>query len=223
MLKIQMGLPLENSISLTDKLEELATKQKIINQKSDEFDKSSHIDYQIGLNNIEQKKLLVKLEKSKALPSLALSLNTGYNAFSNDFSFFSNAQQYLNFTNLGVSLNIPVFSSFARRSRTQQAQIEHDKSKDLLKDIERMLTLEHQKIKSEFDFCIEELKTNKTNLKLSERIENKQQIKFREGLSTSFEFSEAQRQLYSSQQYYLQSLVNLVNKKAELDKLTNQQ
>lgn len=223
MLKIQMGFPLENDLILTDNLEDLATKQELLNQTKQEFNKSQHIDFQLGLNNVEKNRLLVLLEKSKALPSLGLALNTGYNAFSNDFSFFNSSQRYLNFTNVGVSLNIPVFSSFARRSRTQQAQIEYDKSKDLLKDIERLLTLEHQKLLSEFDYSVEELQTNKNNLKLAERIENKQQIKFKEGLSTSFEFSEAQRQLYSAQQYYLQSLVNLVNKKAELDKLTNQQ
>ena len=223
MLKIQMGMPLENQIILADKLEDLATKQEILKNKESEFNKTAHIDYVIGLNNVEKNRLLVKLEKSKSLPTLSLSLNTGYNAFSNDFTFFNNTQQYFNFTNIGASLNIPIFSSFARRSRTQQAKIEYDKSKDLLKDIDRMLTLEHQKLKSEFDFCIEELNTNKNNLKLAERIENKQQIKFKEGLSTSFEFSEAQRQLYGAQQFYLQSLVNLVNKKAELDKLTNQQ
>jgi outer membrane protein TolC len=223
MLKIQMGMPLENQIILVDKLEDLATKQEILKNKESEFNKTGHIDYVIGLNNVEKNRLLVKLEKSKSLPTLSVSLNTGYNAFSNDFTFFNNTQQYFNFTNIGASLNIPIFSSFARRSRTQQAKIEYDKSKDLLKDIDRMLTLEHQKLKSEFDFCIEELNTNKNNLKLAERIENKQQIKFKEGLSTSFEFSEAQRQLYGAQQFYLQSLVNLVNKKAELDKLTNQQ
>ena len=61
--------------------------------------------------------------------------------------------------------------------------------------------------------------TNQSNLKLAERIEQKQQIKFKEGLSTSFEFAEAQRQLYSAQQMYLQSMINVINKKAALDNL----
>lgn len=222
MLKIQMGMDLEDELILTDKLDDLVTKQAVLNSNKSNFSVNENIDYKISQNNVEQKRLLHKLEKSKYLPSLGLALNTGYNAFSNDFSFFNSSQRYLNFTNVAVNLNVPIFSSFMRKSRTDQAKIEHDKSKDLMKDTERLLTLEHQKLTSEFDFCVEELNTNKNNLKLAERIENKQQIKFREGLSTSFEFSEAQRQLYSAQQYYLQSLVNLVNKKAELNKLTNQ-
>lgn len=222
MLKIQMGMPLEDEMTLSDNLEDLAKKEALMATTSKNFNFNQHIDYKLSLNNVEQKKLLKKLEQSKYLPSLGLALNTGYNAFSNDFSFFNSSQRYLNFTNVGVSLNVPIFSSFMRKSRVDQAEIEFDKSKDLLNDVERMLKLEYQKLSSEFDFCLEELNTNKNNLKLAERIENKQQIKFKEGLSTSFEFSEAQRQLYSAQQFYLQSLVNLVNKKAELDKLTQQ-
>jgi outer membrane protein TolC len=56
-------------------------------------------------------------------------------------------------------------------------------------------------------------------LSLAERIENKQQIKFKEGLSSSFDFTEAQQQLYSKQQDYLQSMVDIINKKASLEKI----
>ena len=60
---------------------------------------------------------------------------------------------------------------------------------------------------------------NKENLKLAERIEKKQEIKFKEGLSSSFDFTQAQRQLYSSQQSYLQTMVDVINKKAALEKV----
>jgi outer membrane protein TolC len=73
MLKIQMGMPLENQIILADKLEDLATKQEILKNKESEFNKTAHIDYVIGLNNVEKNRLLVKLEKSKSLPTLSLS------------------------------------------------------------------------------------------------------------------------------------------------------
>ena len=63
---------------------------------------------------------------------------------------------------------------------------------------------------------------SKENLRLAERIENKQQIKFKEGISSSFEFTEAQRQLYAAQQDYLQAMIEVISKKATLDKISNQ-
>ena len=59
------------------------------------------------------------------------------------------------------------------------------------------------------------------NLKLAERIEAKQEIKFREGLSTSFDFADAQKQLYTAQQELLQAMLDVINKRATLEKLIN--
>ena len=67
--------------------------------------------------------------------------------------------------------------------------------------------MELEQAKTEYNFSVEEFETSKQNLALAERIEKKQQVKFFEGLSTSFELSEAQRQLYSMQQNYLQNML----------------
>ena len=150
-------------------------------------------------------------------------MNFGYNAFGNQFAFFTPNQNWLNYSNLGVSLNIPIFSSLARSSRTQQAKIALDKATTQLNEAEQKLKLQYAAAKSEYEFSIEEYTTAKTNLNLAERIEKKQQIKFSEGLSSSFDFSEAQRQLYSTQQNYLQSMVNIISKKAALEKIINKQ
>jgi outer membrane protein TolC len=165
--------------------------------------------------------LLLKLEKSKELPSLGAALNYGYNAFENQFDFFSKNQKWNNFANLGISLNVPLFSSFGTSARKQQAKIALEQAKTNLTETEQKLTLQFQKAKSDYEYSIEQLATSKDNLKLAERIENKQQIKFKEGLSSSFNLSEAQRQLYAAQQNSLQAMIDVINKKAALEKLIN--
>ena len=162
----------------------------------------------------------LKLEKSKALPTLSAGVNFGYNAFGNEFTFFNSGQQYFNYSNLGVNLNVPIFSSFARSARTQQAKIALEKANTDLIETEQKLKLAYQSAKSDYEYSVEQYNSSKESLKLAERIENKQQIKFREGLSTSFDFTEAQRQLYTSQQNYLQTMVDVINKKAALEKIT---
>jgi outer membrane protein TolC len=169
----------------------------------------------------EQRLLELKLQKSKALPSLGAAFNFGYNSFANEFDFANGDQKWNRFSNLGVSLNVPLFSSLGRSAKTQQAKIALDQAKTQLTQTEQQLKLEYERAKSDYDFSIEEYATSKSNLSLAERIEKKQEIKFREGLSSSFDFSEAQRQLYTSQQNYLQSMVNIINKKAALEKIVN--
>ena len=221
MLKLILGINLDNELTLTEKLDELTQKNVDLLLLQEEFKATNNIDYQIGENLQESKRLLLKYERSRELPSLGAALNYGYNAFENKFNFFSKDQKWNNFANLGVSLNVPLFSSFGSSAKKQQARIALEQATTKLTETEQNLKLQFEKAKSDYEFTIEEFATNKTNLKLAERIENKQQIKFKEGLSTSFNLSEAQRQLYTAQQTYLQSMVNVINKKATLEKLLN--
>lgn len=221
MLKLVLGIELNETLNLTDNLDTLAIQNVDLIALNTEFSVQNNIDYKIGLNSEESSRLLLKLEKSKALPSLYANFNFGYNAFSNTFSFLERDQRWLNFTNVGVGLNVPIFSSLGRTARTQQAKIAYEQAKTKLKETEQKLLLEFQSAKTDYEYSVEQFTVSKENLRLAERIESKQQIKFKEGISTSFEFTEAQRQLYSAQQNYLQAMVDVINKKATLDKLTN--
>ncbi len=221
MLKITLGIEINDDLKLTDKLDTLTTNNLDLAITKDPFSISNNIDYQMMLNFNEQRRLELKLQKSKALPSLAANLNYGYNAFSNTFSFFTPDQKWNKFSNLGVGLNVPIFSSFGRSAKTQQAKIAFEQAKTQLIETEQKLQLQYESARSEYEFSIEEYATSKSNLNLAERIEKKQQIKFTEGLSSSFDFSEAQRQLYTAQQNYLQSMVNIINKKAALETIIN--
>jgi outer membrane protein TolC len=175
----------------------------------------------MAMNFQEQRSLELKLQKAKALPSLAANLNFGYTAFGNEFQFFSREQNWFNYSNIGVGLNVPIFSSFARRSRTQQAKIALDQARTQLSEAEQKLKLQFAATKSDYELSIEEYANAKSNLSLAERIEKKQQIKFSEGLSSSFDYNDAQRQLYAGQQTYLKSMVDVINKKAALEKIIN--
>ena len=221
MLKLVLGIDLDNQLELKDKLDALTQSNIDLALLSSEFNVTNNIDYQIGENMQTSKKLLLKYEKSKALPTLSAGVNFGYNSFSNNFSFFNGDQKWNNFSNLGVNLSVPIFSSGGRSSRTQQAKIAFEQSKTKLTETEQKLKLQFESAKSDYDYSLAQLTTSKSNLNLAERIENKNQIKFKEGLSSSFDLTEAQRQLYSSQQNYLQTMLDVINKRATLEKILN--
>lgn len=221
MLKLVLGIDIEKNLTLKDNLDNLAKQNIDLNAMSSEFNVQENIDYKIGANTLESNRLLVKLEKSKALPSLGANVNFGYNTFGNEFTMFNSDQKWFNYSNLGVALNIPIFSSLGRSARTQQAKIAYEQSKTKLKETEQQLLLQYQTAKNDYEYSVELYAVSKENLSLAERIEHKQSIKFKEGISSSFEYTEAQRQLYSAQQDYLQSMIDVINKKTALDKIIN--
>ena len=122
---------------------------------------------------------------------------------------------------LGVSLNVPLFSSLARSSRTQRAKINLDIADIQLKETEERLSLEAKMARSDYQLSIENYQTAKKNLDLAEKIEKKQRIKFVEGISSSFDLTQAQNQLYSQQQTFIQSMLDVIAKKAALENALN--
>lgn len=221
MLNISLGIPIENTTILTDTLESLMETNMDVTLLSKRFSIKNHIDFKIATNNREGVRLLLLLEKSKALPTLKAFVNFGYAGNSNTFDFLNKTQKWYDSSLLGVSLNIPIFSSFERRSKTKQAKIELENTDILLEEITQKLNLEVANAKSEYQFSIEHYESAKQNLTLAQRIEKKQQVKFFEGVSTSFDLSQAQNQLYTQQQYYIQSMLDVIAKKAALENALN--
>jgi outer membrane protein len=222
LLKLVLGIAIENDLTLTDKLNTLAQNNIDLGLAQTSFLVENTIDYKIQENVVQSNKLLVLLQKSSALPTLAAAYNFGYNAFGNQFQFFNSNQRWLNYSNVGLSLNVPIFSSLGRSAKTQQAKIALEQSKTKMLQVEQTLKLQFEKAKSDYEYSLEQLNTTKSSLTLAERIENKQQTKLKEGLSSSFDLSEAQRQLYTAQQNYLQAMLDVINKKATLEKIVTQ-
>ncbi|KQC30426.1 TolC family protein [Flagellimonas eckloniae] len=222
MLNLMMGLPIQNPTILTENLDDLAQKQINLGLLDTEFKMENNVDYKLANNLNEQRFYELKLAKSRALPSLNAFVNYGGSSFSDSFNFLSSGQQWFGQSILGFDLNIPIFSSLGRSATTQRAKIALDKAKTQLTEAQEQIRLQLESSKSDYILAIEEYDTSKQNLKLAERIENKNQIKYSEGLATSFELRQAQTQLYATQQEYLQSMVDVINSKTELETIINQ-
>lgn len=221
MFNLIIGLPIETPTILAENLDELTENQIDFKLLETPFSLSNNVDYKLMTNLNEQRQLELKLAKSRALPTLSGFVNYGTSAFSNEFTFFNGDQDWFDSSVLGVEMNIPIFSSFKRTASTQRARIALEKAKTQMEETEQMLQLQWERAKSNYTLAIDEYQTSKDNLALAERIERKNQIKYDEGIATSFELREAQTQLYSSQQEYLQSMVDVINQKTELETVLN--
>jgi len=221
MLNITLGIEYSAPLELTDTLESLAFQNLANETINAESDVTVTLDYQIADNDKRSKELLVKLEQSKALPRLSGFINGGYNTFADDFVFLDNNTDWFGFSLLGLNLDIPIFSSGMRGAATQRAKINLEKAKDDLTEVEQLLKLQIATAKSKYQFATEDYFNKKRNLDLAERIAQKNETKFFEGIGSSFELRQAQTQLYSAQQQLLQTMLDVINAKAELETITN--
>ncbi len=221
MLNLVMGIAIDAPTELEENLDDLAQKQIDFGLLESEFNIENNVDFKLATNLNQQRYYEWKLAKSRALPTLNSFVNYGTSAFADGFDFFSSDQQWFDSSVLGFDLSIPIFSSGKRSAGTARAKIALEKAKTQLSEAEEQIRLQLESSKSNYILAIEQYETAKENLNLAERIENKNQIKYAEGLASSFELRQAQTQLYDAQQNYLQSMVEVINKKTELETILN--
>lgn len=221
MLNLVMGIAIESPTQLKENLDDLAQRQIDFGLLDAEFNIENNVDFKLATNLNQQRFYEWKLAKSRALPTLNSFLNYGSSAFADDFNFLNGDQQWFDSSVLGFDLSIPLFSSGKRSAGTARAKIALEKAKTQLTEAEEQIRLQLESSKSNYVLAIEQYETAKDNLSLAERIENKNQIKYSEGLASSFELRQAQTQLYDAQQDYLQSMVQVINSKTELETIIN--
>tara|TARA_R110002050_G_scaffold48356_3_gene112468 strand:+ start:18549 stop:19910 length:1362 start_codon:yes stop_codon:yes gene_type:complete len=221
MLNLTMGIATDAPTTLSENLDDLAHKQTDLALVASDFDIKNNVDYKLALNLNEQRYFELKLQKSKALPTLNAFINYGSSSYNDQFNFLGSEAEWFDSSILGFDLSIPIFSSLKRSASTQRAKIALDKAKTQLSEAEQQIRLQLEQAKSNYILAIEQYDTNKQNLSLAERIERKNQVKYSEGIASSFELRQAQLQLYDAQNTYLQSMVDVINTKTELETVLN--
>lgn len=220
-LKILLGYNENDTLTLKSSLESVINSQILEMPKLESWDINSNIDIKIANTNVEYKRLEYKLEQSKSLPKLSTFISGAYTGNSNSFSFYNQNQKWFGSALIGVSIDVPIFSSLGRSASSQMAKISYEQSKTNLETAQQQIKVSAKNAKANYELAIDNLYATKSTMSLAERIENKNQIKFSQGMVSSFELRQAQIQLYNSQKKYLDALKNLVSKKIELETLLN--
>lgn len=221
MLKLLMGFPIKSALILSDDLEKL-TNDSLFNFKVPEnLSLDNNIDIKIAENNLLSETLLYRYERSKGLPRLSAFLNGNYTGNSESFTFTQQGQKWFGAALLGINLQIPVFSSLRRSALSQKAKIAMLQAENDLTETQERILIEVKAAENDYKLAVENYFTNKENLELATRIEKKNQLKYFEGVTSSFELREAQLQLYSAQNNYIKSIQEVIQKKLSLQTILN--
>ncbi len=221
MFNLTIGVDTNATVVLSDSMEDLIALSEIKNTAIAKNSVENAIDFKIARNDLKSKELLLKLEKSKALPTINAFVNGTYSGNSNNFDFLDQSQKWFGASMFGLNMSIPLFSSLGRSALTQKAKINLEKSERDLNNLRQQILVKIKSAKNDLTFAKQDLVNKKQGLDLAKRIEQKNQIKFFEGLASSFELSQAQTQLYTAQQQYIQAMLYVLNKHIALDVLLN--
>jgi outer membrane protein len=214
LFKFQLGIPFENEVNLSDKLDEVVKVADLASIVAKQFNVNNHITYKIMENQESAGILNLKRQKSLYLPSLAAFYQHTENAKKADFDFTMKDIA-------GLSLNVPLFSSGQRNVQVQQRMLELQKIRNNKNNVAQGLQLEFINSRNTFNSAYDQFLNDERSIELTNRIYEKTLLKYKEGISSSMDLTNAQNQYLTAQQSYFRSLYSLLSAKNKLEKLLN--
>lgn len=215
-LKFQMNYPLKDSIVLTERLEDVMAIVETADLEGDiQYDR--RIETDILKRTIALNELNVKRFHMGYLPNITAFFTHQQQLQRNDL-FDSDEPAFFPTTIVGATLNVPIFDGLDKAAKIKRARIDVAKFQLQLTDLERGIELEVLNARANYQNAKERLENQDENLALAERILETTRIKYREGVGSSLEMTQAEQELYRTQANRLNALYDLVLAKAALDK-----
>ncbi|NVO19472.1 MAG: TolC family protein [Bacteroidetes bacterium] len=214
LLKFQLGLPFETEVVLTESLDNVIQSSDIMSVVMKQFQVKNHISYKILENQEAAGTLNLKRQKSAYLPNMAAFYKHSEKAKKAGIDFTMKDM-------VGVSLNIPIFSSGQRNVMVQERQLELEKIKNSKETVAQGLQLDFIKSRNDLNSSYDKFMNEKRNIELTDRIYKKTLVKYKEGVSSSMDLTNAQNQYLTAQSNYFNSLYSLLTAKNKLEKMLN--
>ena len=214
LLKLQLGMEEENKISLTESIEDITQDVPLQELMNESFNLENNITYQMLETQEKLSKLDLKLRKSEFLPTVSGFYRHQEKTQRADFDMTIPDL-------IGVNVQIPIFHSAARFSRVKQAKLKLAQTRNQKSQAIQGINLEVRQAKNEFSNAVNNYNNQKKNMNLAQKIYDKTLEKYKEGIASSMDLTQANNQLINNQSQYYQALLKMLQKKVELNKKLN--
>lgn len=215
LLKFQMGMSVNDEINLTDKLEDIKLTDNISNAGDTSF---YHKRIEYGLLETQKKLNELDVANKKAHFYPTLTLNGNYNSSYQNNNFGDLYSRNFPSSYFGLTLNVPIFSGGQRINQLRQSKIAVLKSQNDLENIKNGILLQANAAQINYTNGLKSLENQKQNQKLAQEVLRVSKIKYQQGVGSSIEVTQAQTELETADNNYIQSLYDAMVSKVDLDK-----
>jgi outer membrane protein TolC len=222
-LKLQMGMSVKDSIILTSRLDETNTNGILPANLT--LDYSRRTDYSILQTQKSLARLQIQNIKSGYLPSLFGLATLGFNSAAESFPNLGNIGQrdrYVPYSYIGLNLSVPVFDGMQKKYQVAQKNLELEKINNGFKQLENAIDLELNQANINLANAQTNLDIQKRNLDLAKEVVRVAKVKYKQGVGSNLEVTNAESDLKESQTNYYTALYDFMVAKIDLDKAQGQ-
>ncbi|MCX6321870.1 MAG: TolC family protein [Bacteroidia bacterium] len=217
LLRFQLGVPAETRITLKETLENLTSEINIEALLSQQFDHQQNMNFMLVEGQEQMSALALKSQKASVLPTLAGFYNYGTNGMGDkigDQRWFQNSMT-------GLQLSVPIFASGQRYSKIKKAQLSLEKARTTKEMVTDQLLLQEKQLRYNLVNANLQYKSQKDNIDVAKRVYASMENKFRQGMASSLELTQANSLYLQAENNYVSALMYLLQTKLALDKLLN--
>jgi outer membrane protein len=205
LLKYQMGMPLKDSVTLTDTLNLDDVKTALLNT-ANQFDYSQRIEFQLAELQKKEDEYNLKRYKLASAPTLSAFGSIGASRQSEQFDYFSFNKFWYGYGYVGLNLNVPIFSGFQKKYQVVQAKLAVDKSQVQIDALKQSIDLEQQQARTNLSNNLITIASQEKNMQLAEEVYNQTVKKYEEGVGSTTEINNAEGDLQQAQLNYYNAL-----------------
>ncbi|MDY0078515.1 MAG: TolC family protein [Bacteroidales bacterium] len=214
MLRYQMGIDFDKEIVLSDSLNTIMTALETSTGLTMEFNIAQNPSYQIIETQVEMQEKMINMEKWAYAPTLTGFYSYTEKLMTSGFDLSPNNAA-------GLNLSIPIFSSGVRKANLSKARIELDKANRSKEMLSEQLQLQNNQLRYELANAYENYNTQKNNVLVAERVLSSIQNKYKQGLVSSLDLTQANTNYLQAESNYLNSAIDLMQSNLKLEKLYN--
>ena len=216
LLKLQMGMPQEVDILISENLVDLNPQEELASLLADEGNNRVELD-QIN-TQIEMTQLDLKNNTVQYMPSLDLNANFRRQGAGNTLNTIFSSDNWFSSSLLGVSMQIPIFDGFSKSARIQRNRVEINQLENQRFYLKESFKNEIFSAKANLQNDLSILKVQEENLTLAKEVYDIATIKYREGVGSNLEVVEADADLIQAEINYLGALYDGLVSKVNLEK-----
>jgi outer membrane protein len=215
LLKLQMGLPIQYEVRLTDRLTVMENDLEIELLLQEEGQR------RIELDQVQTTYDLAKLDLRNTqilyLPRLDANYMHQRNTFGQSLgSIFSN--EWFTGAVLGVTLQIPIFDGLQKSYQVQQNRVQMKQLENQKEFLQENIEYQRIQAKANLKNSLNTLEVQRENRELAEEVFNIARIKFQEGVGSNLEVVDADAALKEAETNYYSALFDALIAKVDLEK-----
>ncbi len=217
MLKYQIGMDINTAIVLTDTAIE-DRKQNIIRLMNEEEHYDKVPEFNVVNTSLKLNEYNLMRHKLNALPSVSIFGATGYNYGSNKFKDIMSFSNYAFNLMAGLQLNIPIYNGSLRQNQVNEARLNIEKSKNSIAYLKQSIDFQAATSRTVLKNAVLQVQSQRRNLELSDDVLDLARRKYKAGVGSNLEVTQAQTDLLRAQTNYFSAQLDMINAEADLKK-----